>query len=169
MPKRIDLIGQVFERLTVQRYAGHDKSPTKWAMWDCSCACGGAVRVRGIDLRRGNTKSCGCLKRDPMHNPNYRHGMSKKPEHEAWQQAKMRCTNPKNARYTTYGGAGVRMCDEWLKSFDLFYAHIGPRPSEGHSLDRIDPYGNYEPGNVRWATAVVQRHNRRDLIHQTRT
>jgi hypothetical protein len=53
------------------------------------------------------------------------------------------------------------MAAEWLDDFPAFRAHVGPRPGPGYSLDRIDPDGNYEPGNVRWATRLEQRHNRR--------
>lgn len=78
-----------------------------------------------------------------------------------------RCTNPNVERYPLYGGRGVRVCEEWTgpSGFESFLAHIGPRPDEDHSLDRIDPHGNYEPGNVRWATQAVQHSNRRASIH----
>jgi hypothetical protein len=74
---------------------------------------------------------------------------------------KERCYAPSYRGYHNYGGRGIRICDEWRNSFEAFYAHIGPRPSSEHSLDRIDNDGNYEPGNVRWATRNEQRGNRR--------
>ena len=52
------------------------------------------------------------------------------------------------------------MCAEWLHDFAAFFDHVGPRPGPGYSIDRIDPDGDYAPGNVRWATALEQRHNR---------
>lgn len=81
------------------------------------------------------------------------------PEYRSWQAAKTRTTNPNRADWPRYGGRGIRMADEWLNDFPAFLAHIGPRP-DGTSLDRIDSDGNYEPGNVRWATASEQRRNR---------
>ena len=84
-------------------------------------------------------------------------------EHESWRGARSRVTNPKNASYANYGGRGITMAERWIDSFDLFLADVGPKPSPLHSLDRIDPNGHYEPGNVRWATPDVQTANRRIL------
>lgn len=90
-----------------------------------------------------------------------RHGMNKTPEHRAWVHMKQRCMNPNKREYPHYGGRGIRVCDRWLNSFLAFLADVGPRPSEKHSLDRIDVNGHYEPGNVRWATHQEQIENTR--------
>jgi hypothetical protein len=73
-----------------------------------------------------------------------------------------RCLNPHSISYPRYGAAGVTICQRWLDSYEDFVADVGERPSLAHSLDRIDVKGNYEPGNVRWATASEQQRNRRD-------
>lgn len=74
-----------------------------------------------------------------------------------------RCTNPKNANYQYYGARGITVCESWsgVGGFARFLKHVGLRPSAKHSIDRMDVNGNYEPGNVRWATVLEQRHNRR--------
>jgi hypothetical protein len=74
-----------------------------------------------------------------------------------------RCTNPKVDRFDSYGGRGITVCDRWRTSFTNFYDDLGPRPSPQHSLDRIDVNGNYEPGNVRWATPLEQAQNKRPV------
>lgn len=75
-----------------------------------------------------------------------------------------RCTNPHFTKYPSYGGAGVKVCDRW-RLFDVFWQDMGERPSLEHTLDRYpDRRGNYEPGNVRWATRWEQGHNRSDLL-----
>lgn len=78
--------------------------------------------------------------------------------YRSWDGMKQRCLNPKATGYKRYGGAGVEVCDRWLK-FENFLADMGVRP-EGTTLDRIDNDGNYEPGNCRWATVSTQNRNR---------
>ncbi len=87
-------------------------------------------------------------------------------EYAALTNAKHRCHNPKHASYGNYGQRGIRVCDEWRADygFYLFLTHIGPRPSDQHSLDRIDNDGDYEPGNVRWTNKQTQQQNRRKKI-----
>lgn len=82
-------------------------------------------------------------------------------EYKAWDNMIDRCTNESHAAYPNYGGRGINVCDRWRVSFDAFYADLGPRPSAGHSLDRIDNEWHYQPDNCRWATALIQRCNRR--------
>src|SRR5262249_60827665 len=83
------------------------------------------------------------------------------PEYRAWANMKTRCYAPSYRGYHNYGGRGIRVCDEWRNSFEAFYAHVGPRPSAQHSIDRIDNGGDYEPRNVRWATRHEQQKKKR--------
>jgi len=71
-----------------------------------------------------------------------------------------RCTDPNNAQYHDYGGRGIKVHPEWL-DFEKFYAAVRDRPAAGLTFDREDNDGNYEPGNVRWATWAAQTRNKR--------
>lgn len=80
---------------------------------------------------------------------------------------KKRCYNPKDEHFKYWGARGIAVCDEWLQSFQAFYDYVSQLPhfgEKGYTLDRINNDGNYEPGNVRWATAKEQIHNRRISI-----
>ncbi len=90
----------------------------------------------------------------------YRHGLSRTPEHNCWRSIKQRCTDPKVESYPRYGGRGIKMCERWNLSFEDFLEDVGPRPSPQHSIDRYpNKDGDYEPGNVRWATKTEQQNN----------
>lgn len=97
------------------------------------------------------------------------HGETRKrkvsPEYMTWTSIKTRCLNPRDQHYANYGGRGITICVRWRDSFDAFLADVGRRPSPQHSIDRYpDQNGNYEPGNVRWATTMEQAYNRRTNI-----
>jgi hypothetical protein len=78
-----------------------------------------------------------------------------------------RCNNPNHHAYENYGGRGITVCSRW-DNFENFLQDMGPRPSLEYTLDRIENNGNYEPNNCKWATALEQRHNRRDVIQSCR-
>lgn len=88
-------------------------------------------------------------------------GGSISAEYETWSGMKNRCISPNDISYPNYGGRGIAVCDRWRDSFESFLADMGRRPSPNHSIDRIDNTGNYEPGNVRWATRTEQQRNLR--------
>lgn len=80
------------------------------------------------------------------------------PTYRTWVNMMTRCENPKASQYASYGGRGITICERW-HSFENFIADVGERP-DGHTLDRVNNDGNYEPGNCRWATKVEQCRNR---------
>jgi hypothetical protein len=90
------------------------------------------------------------------------HGDKGSPEWIAWQSMKARCYQPRSISFKNYGARGITVCDRWVHSYENFLADMGRRPSVSHSLDRIDPNGNYEPGNCRWATTAQQAVNKRN-------
>ena len=87
--------------------------------------------------------------------------MGRTPEYKAWDAMRYRCTRPQCTFFHNYGGRGITVCDRWMHSFANFLADVGPRPSKGHTLERVDNARGYEPGNVRWATMLEQAKNRR--------
>lgn len=156
----IDLTGKVFGRLTVKSRAGKDKN--NLLLWTCVCSCGKEIVTRGQDLRRGSSKSCGCWKAEVTAKRNETHGMAGTRPHRIWKAMKSRCYNPCFPSYVDYGAKGVRICDRWLNSFENFWLDMQAGYSPELTIDRINVYGDYEPGNCRWASRKVQNRNKRN-------
>lgn len=121
------------------------------------CRCGNERNVLLFALRSGGSQSCGCLQRERSTS----HGQSGIPEYHIWAGMINRCENPNDTGFAYYGGRGIKICKRWRESFAAFIADVGLRPSPKYSIDRYpDNDGNYEPGNVRWATATEQNRNK---------
>lgn len=159
MPAFKNITGLRFGRLVVLEPRSRDRNGVRWL---CRCDCGQQPIIRGVDLTSGNTKSCGCLNRETRASRSTTHGQTYTAIWRSWVAMHQRCLNPRTKDYKNYGGRGVTICDRWLHNFVTFRADIlaaiGDRPP-GMTLDRIDNDGDYEPGNVRWATPKQQRAN----------
>lgn len=157
-----DLTGSRFTRLVALRPAW----PKDRLSWECICDCGTSCVIEAYKLRTGWTQSCGCLRDERTRRANTTHGESKgyrrSSELGTYRAMLERCYDPNNKRYPIYGARGITVCDKWRNSFEAFLADVGRRPTPAHSLDRIETNGNYEPGNVRWATDKAQQRNRRN-------
>lgn len=119
--------------------------------------------VTSNNLKGKHCQSCGCLFKEvrSLGKSGLKHGLYGTKEYRAWQGMKRRCLYKSHKNYKHYGGRGIKVCPEWQNDFLAFYNHIGRAPGKEYTVDRIDNEGNYEPGNVRWATKSEQSKNQR--------
>lgn len=160
MPKRIDLSGKQFERLKVVEYAGNTKHGE--AQWVCECKCGTKKIIGGGKLRKGITKSCGCLAAEMSRERKKVHGKKGTRIYRIWAGMIQRTTNPKNNEYHLYGERGIRICEEWRNSFEAFAKWADKNGYANNlTIDRKDNDKGYEPDNCRWITQREQHRNKR--------
>lgn len=161
----IPMVGKRFGRLTVLELAewkSFGSTPKSYPVWKCRCDCGGEAHIIGQSLRSGKSTSCGCRQREAAR-AQAKHGQAMReattPAYNTWLAMKDRCRNPNNENFRHYGGRGIRVCAEWMV-FEAFFRDMGERP-KGHSIERVDVNGNYEPGNCIWIPRLEQARNTR--------
>lgn len=169
------MIGRKFHRLTVIKQEGLSKHGAK--IWFCECECGSSNVVTTGGLRRGHTKSCGCLMREnskntvgKLHKP--KHGMSKNNKfYRTWSGMKTRCTNPNNKNFEAYGGSGIGIPKDWLEfenfkrdMYESYLEHINEKGEKQTTLDRIENSGGYSKENCRWRTPKEQSNHRTNVM-----
>lgn len=147
--------GDVFGRLKIIELNKLKKSGHFYHL--CICDCGNEKMVMNGNLKKGKTKSCGCLNKEKL-SLRAKHNMHGTKEYAAWNNMWTRCTNPKSDRYQNYGGRGICVCKEW-ENFQNFIADMGLKPSADHSIGRINNDGNYCKENCRWETTDQQKIN----------
>jgi len=156
---KINLIGKQFGRWTVLCRIGVTKNGT--ICYLCRCKCGKEKVVDGSSLRRGQTKSCGCLQKEIS----TKHGYSESTTYHAWKNMNYRCNNPNNKRYKDYGKRKIKVCWEWSdknpKGFKNFLKDIGEIP-KNKTIDRINNDKGYYKRNCKLSTNKQQSRNRRN-------
>ncbi len=151
-----DRTGDTYGFLQVKGFIGRSNSGQ--ALWECLCSCGSKVHIAGNNLSNGHTTSCGCIQRVGKRT----HGLSRHPLYVVWSNMMARCYEPSNARYASYGGRGITVCERW-HDISLFIHDMHPRP-EGTSLERKNNNLSYGRRNCKWGSSFEQANNKRTTV-----
>ena len=142
--RKLDLTGKRYGRLVVIQEGCRNKHGGR--RWKCRCNCGQLTIVFQDDLKRGHTRSCGCLNSELTRKRSTIHGMHSVPEYRVWIEINQRCANPKSQAFENYGARGIVVCETW-GSFEAFFKDMGKRPTPEHTIERVDNDKGYFPKN----------------------
>lgn len=161
--KRVEIkSGERFSKLVI--ISEVESSRKSGRKFEVLCDCGNTKYVLLGNLRTGHTQSCGCL----SVGNSATHGKTKTRVYKSWSGMKARCLVSNIPNFKDYGGRGIKIHEDWINSFENFYAYVGDPPDDGRwSIERGDVDGNYEPGNVKWALPDEQNRNRRKFSNNT--
>lgn len=163
-----DLTGKRFGRQIAIKQVGINKYGNY--LWLCKCDCGKEHIVPSGKLVQGKSTSCGCYALEVKTKSLEKHGITtggKPRTFIIWNGMKARCNNPKSTSYKSYGGRGIKICDEWMAFENFHNWAIINGYSDGLTIDRIDNNGNYEPCNCRWISATENKKNQRKTRYIT--
>jgi hypothetical protein len=157
------LEGNKFGRLTVGSFVRKVNASGYDAIyWNCVCECGNSLLVLTGDLITGHTKSCGCLKTDVLQERNFKHGLSDTPEYKIWIGIRDRCNNLNSISAKDYAARGIIVEEPWNSNFEAFLEDMGTKPSQSHTIERVDVNGNYCKENCVWTDdRSLQAYNQR--------
>lgn len=157
-----DFTGKKFGRLTVLEKVS--KTGDTRVLYKCKCDCGNECIIGGNDLKRGTTRSCGCLQKELLVARCKTHGMSNTRVYNIWKHMIGRCYNKNHIAYCKYGAKGITVCSEWHE----FGPFVKWAKEHGYAnnltIDRIDNTKNYSPDNCRWVTLKEQARNKARTI-----
>lgn len=148
------MVGKQFGSWRVVRVATSDEKSQqhRGTFYVCECACGKIGIVRNDQLKAGRSTKCESCRLNKWKLLVTKHNMHLTSTYNVWRGVQKRCTLPSHPSYKYYGARGITYCERW-KKFEAFLEDMGTKPDIHYQIDRIDPRGNYEPGNCRWITA----------------
>jgi hypothetical protein len=157
--RKLNLLDKRFGRLVVIK---ETSNIGRWTAWVCKCDCGNEVVVKTHELQLGDTQSCGCLFRETLYKNITKHNGKGSRLYNIWCHMKTRCLCETDRNYKWYGAKGVSVCEEWKNDYLAFQKWALSNGYSGNlTIDRINPFGNYEPNNCRWITIQEQQRNKR--------
>lgn len=159
--KHEDLTGKRYGNLVVVEFV--EMAKFSKSIWKCQCDCGNVKNIKAEYLKNGSTKSCGCYHKSNIYH--IKHNESNTKLYRTWQSIRYRCENKNNTAYYAYGELGVCVCEEWHEYIKFKEWAINNGYKDNLTIDRINPYGNYEPSNCRWITKSEQVFNRKNTLY----